>query len=259
VRRLQGGALSGCSQQAGEVGLEQIAGCDQLLQLAHLPAKRRKDRCASATAQGADAGLPFGYRWRPVGGRPEGRAPGWMRSIRWPNCSSRCGSGPAARAAGRHAQTPAADPPASPRAAPFRGGASGCRAPARPPPRSPASPASGRHRPASSASTALKGSPGPGSPGRPRHTTSAWGSMRQNTPAAQPGAIAVQPHQPRPLQLGQQGVEQPLGGAPGQGPAMAGAHGRSPPLARPARPAAIRASSRMRQLSQTPQGSVPPL
>jgi hypothetical protein len=37
------------------------------------------------------------------------------------------------------------------------------------------------------------------------------------------------------------------------------AHGRAGPLARSGWPASIRAASRMRQLSQTPQGCVPPL
>ena len=66
-------------------------------------------------------------------------------------------------------------------------------------------------------------------------------------------AIAIEPHQTLPPQLGRQGLHQGPGIPPGQGVilglAVAGrAHA----------PAASRAASRMRQLSHTPQGRSPP-
>jgi hypothetical protein len=92
------------------------------------------------------------------------------------------------------------------------------------------------------------------------------GLDRQQAAAAQGRAVAVEPHQAGALELGEQGSQQALRFAPGQGPAPRAAHwqsrwgpSRRQGLARAAWPAAIRASSRMRQLSHTPQGSAPPL
>ena len=84
------------------------------------------------------------------------------------------------------------------------------------------------------------------------------GCHRQGGPSAQVAAVAIQPDQAF-LAVGMgQLVRERLGLLPGQFKPLWADHA-AVELQRSGRPASRSAASRMRQLSQTPQGCVPPL